>query len=57
MPANKSVMYHAILDLLDKLENTRAAHEMQQAASSLSTQEFALLLNAFIRRGVQVRTA
>jgi hypothetical protein len=53
---NKSTMYHLILDLLDSEQHTRAAHELQSVAPSLTTQEFSLLINAFVRRGIEVRT-
>jgi hypothetical protein len=49
-----SRLYHRVLDLLDAQQVRKAASEFFEVAPGLTSEEFYLLLNAFIRRGITV---
>lgn len=49
--------YHIILDELDRGNNLVAVCALQDWALKLSSREFRLLINAFVRRGVQLTTS
>lgn len=53
---NKSVEYHYILDCLERGENLVAAFALQEYAPRLSSLEFRLIINAFVRRNIQLVT-
>jgi len=57
MPAPKSNWYHAILDLIDRNQFEVAAERLQDNKHHLSSQEFKLIINSFIRHGQSLRTA
>jgi hypothetical protein len=49
--------YHLVLDLLDAGQHDRAARALRMYAVAVTETEFAALINAFVRRGVELRTA